>query len=310
MRRAVLLAVAAAMGATPLAAQRTHALIITGLGGEPTYSAAFAEQGAALHRAARTQWRVADSSLLWLAEDPSRDQQRIGGRSTREAVAAAFLAVAGRVAPGDLVVIVLIGHGSGERAQSRVNLPGADPTAADFAGWIGGFAKQTVVLVVAASGSGDFVETVRGPGRVVITATKSSFERNESIFAQQFVRGLTTAEADADKDGRLTVMESFGYAVREVARVYTDEQKLLTEHAVVSDSVLAARTVYAATVSSGDPRIVALVAERKAIEDELASLRARKATMPPVEYDRELERLLVAMAEKTQAINALGGGRP
>lgn len=297
------------VAAMPVAAQRTHVLIVTGLGGEPQYSAAFAEQGRILHTVARTQWRVADSSLVWLAEDPSA-AAGASGRSTKEAVASALLGLSSRVGPGDVLVLVLIGHGSGERAQSRVNLPGADPTAADYAGWLAGFARQTVVVVVAASGSGDFVEQLRAPGRVVIAATRSSFERNESVFGFHFVRGVSSGEADANKDGRLTVMESFEYAVREVARVYDAEQKLLTEHAVVSDSALAARTVYAAAAASGDPRVVALVAERKALEDELAALRARKDAMPADAYERELERLLVAIAEKTQAINALGGGRP
>ncbi len=304
-RIATLLAIAAA----PLAAQRTHALIVTGLGGEPQYSTAFAEQGRTLRDVARTQWRVADSSLVWLAEDPAT-AAGASGRSTKEEVSSALLRLSSRVAPGDVLVVVLIGHGSGERAASRVNLPGADPTAADFAGWLAGFARQTVVVVVAASGSGDFVEQLRSPGRVVITATRSAFERNESVFGFHFVRGIASGEADADKDGRLTVMESFEYATREVSRVYEGEQKLLTEHAVVSDSALAARTVYAAAAASGDPRVVALVAERKALEDELVTLRARKDAMPAAAYEQELERLLVAIAEKTQAINALGGGRP
>jgi hypothetical protein len=298
-----------ALATTPLAAQRTHALIVTGLGGEPAYSTAFAEQGSILHTVARTQWRVADSSLIWLTEDPS-GHPAAAGRSTKEAVAAAFLRLAGRVQPGDVVVLVLIGHGSGERANSRVNLPGADPTAAEYAGWLAGFAKQTVVTVVAASGSGDFTDVLKGPGRVIITATRSAFERNESLFGFHFVRGVSSSEADANKDGRLTVMESFEYAVREVAKVYEGEQKLLTEHAVVSDSTLAARTVFAAAAASGDPRVVALVAERKALEDSLAALRARKDAMPAAAYELELERLLVAIAERTQAINALGAGRP
>lgn len=298
-----------ALTASSVDAQRTHALIVTGLGGEPAYSAAFAEQGSMLHTVARTQWRVADSSLIWLTEDPTA-QAAADGRSTREEVAAAFLRLAGRVQPGDVVVVILIGHGSGERANSRVNLPGADPTAAEYAGWLAGFARQTVIAVVAASGSGDFVDALKGPGRVIITATRSAFERNESVFGFHFVRGVASSEADANKDGRLTVMESFEYAVREVAKLYEGEQKLLTEHAVVSDSALAARTVYAAAASSGDPRVVALVAARKELEDELAALRARKDAMPAAAYEQELERLLVAIAEKTQAINALGGGRP
>jgi len=190
-----------------------------------------------------------------------------------------------------------------------VNLPGADPTAAEYATWIGGFARQTVVFVVAASASGDFVNVLKGPGRVVLTATRTAFERNESLFGAEFVRGLATNEADADKDGRTTVMESFTFAVREVAKAYETERRMLTEHAVVSDSVLAGRTVYAAAASSGDPRVVALVAERKALEEALEKLRARKTEMPVAEYETELERLLVAIAEKSAEIRA-AGARP
>jgi hypothetical protein len=293
--------------ASPAAAQRTHLLVVTGLGGEPQYSEAFASQGAAVVALARTQWHVADSSIIWLAEDPARDPQRISGRSTKEALADAFLALSRRVAPGDLLVVMLIGHGSGEGAASRVNLPGADPTAADYASWIAGFARQTVVVVVAASASGDFVDVLKGPGRVIVTATRTAFERNESLFGAQFVRGLSSAEADADKDGRTTVMESFTYAVREVAKVYETERRMLTEHAALSDSVLAARTAYAAAATSGDPRVVALVAERKALEEALEALRARKGALTADAYGTELERLLVAIAEKTQAIRAAGG---
>ena len=290
----------------PLAAQRTHLLLVTGLGGEPQYSDAFVKQGAEMYDVARTQWRVADSSLTWLAEDPAQDSRRIAGRASKESVGAAFVALSRRVGPGDLVVVVLIGHGSGEGPASRVNLPGADPTAAEYAAWISGFARQTVVVVVGASASGDFASVLKGPGRVVLTATRTALERNESLFAGEFARGLSSGEADADKDGRTTVMESFTFAVREVAKRYETPRRLLTEHAVVSDSVLAARTVYAAAALSGDPRVVALVAERKALEEELERLRGRKAGMPEADYERELERLLVAIAEKSAAIRAVG----
>lgn len=297
------------LAAGPLAAQRTHVLIVTGLGGEPQFSARFAEQGRALHDLARTQWRVADSSLVWLAEDPARDPARIRGRATREALGEAFLALSRRVSPGDVLVVLLIGHGSGEGAGSRVNLPGVDPTAAEYATWLAGFARQTVVFVNAASASGDFVPQLRGAGRVVVTATRSSFERNETLFGRHFVQGLAAGEADADKDGRISVLEAFTFASREVARAYETEKKLLTEHATLSDSTLAARVTFGASAASDDPRVVALVAERRALEEQLAALRARKDAMPAAAYEAELERLLVAIAEKTQQIRA-AGGRP
>ena len=298
-----------ALFAAPLAAQRTHVLIITGLGGEPQYSARFVEQGRALHELARTQWRVADSSLVWLAEDPTRDPSRIRARSTRDAVNEAFLGLSRRVSPGDVLVVMLIGHGSGEGPASKVNLPGADPTAADYADWLTGFARQTVVFVNSASASGDFVAQLRGDARVIVTATRGPFERNETVFGTYFVRGLTSAEADANKDGRVSVLEAFTYATQEVARVYASEQRLLTEHALVSDSTLAARVAFGGVAASDDPRVVALVAERQALEQQLTVLRGRKESMAPAAYEQELERLLVAIAEKSQEIRA-AGGRP
>lgn len=126
------------------------------------------------------------------------------------------MALSQRVASGDRVLVLLIGHGSGEREGARVNVPGPDPTAADYRAWLSGFANQQVVFVNASSASGDFVEVLRGEGRVVVTATRSAYERNESIFAEHFARGLGTGAADADKDGRVSVLEALAFADTEV----------------------------------------------------------------------------------------------
>ena len=231
------------------------------------------------------------------------------GRSTKEGVATAFIALSRRVQPGDVVLVMLIGHGSGEGAGSKVNLPGPDPTAADYAAWISGFSRQTVVFVNAASGSGDFLSVLSGTGRVIVTSTKSAMERNESIFAQYFALGLTSDAADADKDGRVSVLEAFRYATREVARVYESSKRMQTEHAQLSDSLLARSIAFGGAASSTDPRVLALVAERQALEADVAALRLRKASMNADAYDKELERLLLAIAEKTQAIKAAGSGK-
>lgn len=301
----LLLAVAA-----PLGAQRTHALIVTGLSGEARFAQRFEQAARAVHDVARTQWRVADSSLVWLSEEPTRDAARMDGRATKEGVQAALLAMSQRVAPGDVVLVLLIGHGSGEREASRVNLAGPDPTAADYRAWIAGFARQTVVFVNASSGSGDFAEVLQGPGRVVLTATRTAFERNESVFSDHFATGIASGDADADKDGRISVLEAFLYANREVERVYATAGTLRTERATLSDSTLATRVTFGPPAAgSDDPRVRALVAERVALEEQLAALRARKATMPEAAYEAELERLLVLIAEKSAEIRA-AGGRP
>jgi hypothetical protein len=287
-------------------AQRVHVLAITGLSGEPAYRLAFEAAASALVDSARARWKVSDSSLVVLTEDTSSKRLRANGRSTKEDIAKAFLTLSRRVAPGDVLVVFIVGHGSGEGADSRVSIPGPDATAADFAGWLSGFARQSVVFVNAASGSGDFRAALGGPRRVVVTATRTALERNETRFATPFIRGLTSDEADADKDGRVSVLEAFTYARKEVVRAYETESKMLTEHAAISDSAVA-RTVSfgAARGAVVDPRAAALVTERQDLESKVATLRGRKESMPAAAYDAELERLLVLVAEKTQAINAL-----
>jgi hypothetical protein len=303
---AVLLA-AGALAPSSAIAQRVHVLAITGLSGEPAYRLAFESAASTLVDSARSRWKVSDSSLVVLAEDTTSKRLRASGRSTKDEIAKAFMTLSRRVAPGDVLVVFIVGHGSGEGADSRVSLPGPDATAADFAGWLAGFARQSVVFVNAASGSGDFRAALAGPRRVVVTATRTALERNESKFATPFVRGLTSDEADADKDGRVSVLEAFTYARKEVARAYETESKMLTEHAALSDSAVARTVSFGAARGVIDPRAAALVTERQDLEAQVAALRGKKESMPAAAYDAELERLLVLVAEKTQAINALRG---
>ena len=288
-----------------LRAQQVHVLEVVGLSGEPAYRLAFEAAASTLADSARSRWKVADSSLVVLAEDLTSKRLVARGRSTKEEIARSFATLSRRVAPGDVVVVFLVGHGSGEGMDSRVSLPGPDATVADFTGWLAAFPRQTVVFVNAASGSGDFLSALAGPRRVIVTATRTALEKNETRFAAPFVRGLTTDEADADKDGRVSVLEAFGYAKKEVARIYETDSKMLTEHAALSDSALARTTSFGAARGTVDPRALALVTERQDLEAKVAALRGRKDSMSAAAYDAELERLLVAVAEKTQAINAM-----
>ena len=64
------------------------------------------------------------------------------------------------------------------------------------------------------------IPTVSGANRVIITATKTAFERNESHFGRYFVDAFAKDGADADKDGRVSLLEAFRYAALETKRFY------------------------------------------------------------------------------------------
>jgi hypothetical protein len=194
---------------------------------------------------------------------------------------------------------------------------------------------QTVALVNTASASGGFIAELSGRNRVVATATKSGMERNETRFATYFVQAYATDVADADKDGRVSVLEAFDYARREVARAYEQENHLLTEHAMLDDNAdrtgtaapgsrsgdggLARRVFLGGTAGSvaavargaaSDPRVAALEQEKDVLEAKIDSLRRRKASMDSTAYEHTLEQLLLQLAQKNRAIRDAAGGKP
>ena len=300
----LLCAAALSQGASARA-PATHVLLVTGLTGEPRFARAFDSVGAMVYDAAKARWGVTDSSLVYLGEEPARDPSRIQGKSTKDILAAKLQLLARRSQPGDLVFVLLVGHGGGEGAQSRFNLPGPDATASDFAAWLVPLEGRTLVLVNAASASGDFLAPLAGAGRVVVTATKSAMQRNETVFADYFARALTSDAADADKDGRISLFEAWAWTRTEVAKGYERKNLLATEQAQLSDSALARTVAFGLASAPADPRVATLWNERRVLEGQVDALRRRKASMDSTAYQNELERLLLQIAQKTAAIRAL-----
>jgi hypothetical protein len=316
-------------GGAGLQAQQSHVIVISGLSGAPEYAQRFTRWAAQFADAAAERWGIPAANLTWLAEDTTADA-RISARSTRTAIEQAIDAVASRARPGDPVLILLIGHGSAQGGEARINLPGPDMSAAEFDALLDRLPLQQVALVNAASASGDFVEPLSARNRAIVTATRSGGEKNETIFAEYFVHAFAGDGADVDKDGQVSLLEAFNYARREVERFYQAEQRLQTEHALLDDNgdgegsrepdpaagdgALARRFVLAGsaaaateTARADDPALAPLYAERRRLEDQVATLRTRKASMDSTAYETELERLLVDLAMTNQRIREQEG---
>lgn len=312
-------------------AQSTHLLIVSGLGGQPKYTDAFRTWGLALAGAARTRYAMPDSAVTYLAEESVKDP-RVRGVSTKANIEAELARLAKRTGSGDQVVIVLIGHGSGASEDSKISLPGPDMSARDFARALDEFKTQQVAFVDMTSASGDVLPVVSAANRVVITATKSSFERNESVFAGHFINALTGDGADTDKDGRVSLLEAFRYATTETKRYYEQGNHLQTEHAQLDDDgdkkgtaepdaravagsgdgglarrIFLGGGTYVAAGGATDPKLAALYKERFVIEGKIEELKKKKSSMTAESYAEALEALLVELAGKTKEIRALEG---
>jgi hypothetical protein len=283
--------------------------------------------------AARLRLGVPDSNITFLAEYPERDK-RVTGPATKERLQTALEAIGRRAAPSADLLLVLFGHGSDREDDPRFNLVGPDVTAAELNAWLSALAMRHIVVVNSSSASGGFVPALAGPGRIIIAATKSGFERNATQFGGYFANALGADPADGadtDKDGRLSVLEAFTYARREVARAYEHDQRLLTEHAILDDdgdgkgsadpsatqgdgvvaaSVFLTSTAGVAASGAADPELQRLYARRDSLERQVAQLRAAKSTMASDVYERSLEDTLVELATTTRAIRERETKRP
>lgn len=329
--RLLLAVLAAGFWPTALAGQQEHVIIVTGLTGEPRFAERFATWSRQIAEAAGRAG-VPAGNLHLLTETGSATT-----RSTRENVLGTLAGLAAHAGADDDVLVVLFGHGSESGGEPRLNLPGPDLTARDLAGALQALHVRRIAVVNAASASGGFVKPLAGRGRIVVSATKSGAEQNETLFGGFFAAALVGAGADVDKDGRVSLLEAFDFARREVQRAYESTHRLQTEHAVLDgDGDGVGSTAPSATSADGapaalaflgpataqasagpagsapaaqsTPELRALVQRKGELEAELVKLRQRKDAMPEAEYQRELERLLLEVSRNGQALRRLQGG--
>lgn len=327
MTRVVCLLFAIAMCAVPAVAQTTHVAVIVGLAGDPEHGELFRRWAATLVDSATGRFGIARDHVMYLAEDPAGDARRATGKSTRAEIERAFAALAKSAGADDVVFVVLIGHGTFDGKVAKFNLPGPDMTPEDFAPLLKALPSKHVVFVNTASASAPFLAELSGPGRTIVTATRTGAERLATRFGGYFIDALTGDTTDVDRSRRVTVLEAFDSAKRDVARAYEKEGLMLTEHPLLDDSGdregsptptaegkngrVAAVLSLGAAVSSeplpDDPKLRALYTERRALEQRVEALKLLKSSMDPARYASELETLLTDLALKSKQIKDSGG---
>jgi hypothetical protein len=291
--------------ATPARAQQTHLLVITGSPGDDEHAQKFQQWATTFIEAAKQKDAVPEANITLLTDK----------QATKAGIEKAFADLAPRVKPTDAVLVLLIGHGSFNGTQAAFNHFGPDLTVDQWAKLLGRLPAQRVAFVDTTSSSGAFLPAVAAPGRVVVTATKTGGERNETQFPEFFVAAFGDAAADRDRNGHVSVGEAFEYAKAKVVQAFQQKGLLLTEHAVMDDggdgrlaSALflgIGRAEGALAVDLSDPAMKALSDDKDALDQQIAALRLKKNTMDEAQYDAQLEKLLTDLALKTKAIRDL-----
>jgi hypothetical protein len=300
-----LLGVAGAWAAEDVEVGRV--LIVRGADGEAAYGEVFARQAGL--------WRQA-------AAASGREVGEVGPEDAEAALVkvGALLSDWVKAQPPELWV-VLIGHGTFDGREAKLNLTGEDLTPGRLAELLKPYSGR-LVMVHTGSSSQPFAAALKGPGRVLVSATKSADEVFYTRFGVPFAEAIGGLEAaDLDQDGQVSVLEAFLHAADAVSQFYVEEERIATEHALLDDNGDGVGT-RAEVFEAGRPKPEAgdlvdgelarrvvlkfsaeeqrLTAEerrsRDALEVEIEALRKQREGLGDEAYYAEMEKLMLKLS--------------
>ena len=309
---------AALIGAYPVsaAAQERYALVVSGVSGTEKFAATQKELVASLQGTLQKRLGFSADRMTVLAEGSAP-----ASLPNRDNVTRTLASLKSKLTAEDVLLIVLIGHGTFDGTAAKFNLVGPDMDAREWKAALDGNAAR-LIFVNTTSSSFPFVATLSGKNRIVIAATDSAAQKYATMFPQFFVEALEeTAKSDNDKNGRLSVWEAFTYASQAVKLAFEQKGTLVTERAVIDDNGdgvakeaageggdgVLARTTFldvSTAAASGNPALAGLDKRRAAIEAEIEQLKARKGQMPAGQYEEEFERLAIELAKISAQIRS------
>lgn len=284
----------------------SSALILTGVAGSPEHAEKFNKWTTGIQKALIDKFGFSADRVIILSDK----------KTAQAEIKKAFVTLKQQLKPLDTFFLFFIGHGSSEEGY-KFNISGPDFTAAEYNTLLGTLTVGRIVIVNGTNSSGAAIEPFAGKNRVIITATRSGSEGNDTVFYNYFLEALQNNAADEDKDQKVSVWEAFKYAVAGVDRFYKEEGRLSTEHPQISDNgldktgatskdipLLARSTSFQVDrpIVSSDPRLQALLNEKKEIEQKIEALRVNKSGIPEAEYEKQMEEMLVQLALKNQQI--------
>lgn len=286
----------------------SYYVTVAGLGGVPEYETQFEKWAADLDHELHSNGPEAHVITL------------SGPMVTRQHIEQTLAGVAAEAQADDAFALFLIGHGTFDGSDYKLNIPGPDISAAQLAALLNRIPARRQLVVNMTSCSGASLGVLAKRDRVVITATKSGNEKNATVFARYWVDALRDPAADADKNGTVSALEAYRYAERKITAYFEAEKLLATEHPMLSDtgSANAARDPgpengqgmlaaafplirpQAENVASIAPQKQRLLAKKQDLEAKIDRLKYQKAAMDPEDYKQQLSALLLDLA-RTQA---------
>jgi hypothetical protein len=304
-----------------------YAVILGGAAAEKKYGDQIRHWAMQLHDILSVEYGYRPEQLILLMDQVEPDDLRISGPCRREVIQDKIQALRKVLQPGDRIFFFLLGHGTADEKEAKFVILGPDITGEDFAAILETLSEQDVVVVNTTSASFPFSHALSGPGRVIISATRSRAEKYNTIFAEYFIAALDKHTGDRDKNRRVSMWEAFLFAGRQVEKWYTDQSRIPTEHAVLDDNgdgffsaepdpakddgrlaqiayldLLPAERTLEFPPGVDVLLVNNLTAKIRELERSVFLLRSRKAELPKAAYQEQMETLLIEIARTSRKL--------
>jgi hypothetical protein len=314
MKRMALALVLVAVAAANAAAENRWAIIVSGASGGEKYAEQMNSWRNDLQASLINRYQFKKEFVKVFVDETATG----GEKGTAENVKKFFADVKKGSSKDDFVLVILLGHGTFDGDVAKFNLVGPDMTAADWSEALNGV-QGHVTLVNTTEASFPFLETLAAKGRVVITATDSAAQKYATVFPEYFIKAMTEASTDLDKNGRTSIYEVFAAASAAVKQHYEQRGQLTTERALIDDNGDGkgreasaegpdggiARIAYLDSeivTATGNPELAALIKRRQGLEQQAEEHKQLKGVMPDAEWNAQFEKLMLELAQVSAEI--------
>jgi hypothetical protein len=213
---------------------KTHALIATGINKDAKDRQTKDKAVVDLSSFLLNNASIRRDRLVVLANSRSLTQTP-SDVSTAENLKERLDAFAAAANPADRFIFYYVGQANVVGEQLRLNLPGADITQEQLAEWLKPIRASSILVVLDCPGAGLAVKALTGEGRIVIAGCTAD-QPYSTRFSAYFVPALGDNESDTDNDARVSLLEAFTCASKQLDSFYRGMGLLRTETPLLEDN--------------------------------------------------------------------------
>ena len=223
-----------ASNAKPAQRRKTYALIVSGINKDPKEQQAKDVAILNIRNFLLNQDGIQTGQLSALVSYDSPIQK--GSKlSTAENLKKQMDSFTNVIRPSDRFIFYYVGQANVVTGTLRLNLPGKDITNEQLAIWIKRIKASSMVIVLDCPGAGLAVKSLTGKNRIIIGACTDE-ERYSTQFSKYFIPALNDLQSDTDSDGKISTLEAFTIAAKQLDDFYRSQNLLQTETPILEDN--------------------------------------------------------------------------